>query len=75
MLFKSFKYSNADILGIGANNCRFAEDIINEETGEVIIDGNVVGTLDRVSVNALLATTLGATIKANMEKNLSLAVF
>jgi hypothetical protein len=48
-----------------ANGC------INEETGEIVIDGNVVGTLDRVSVNALLATTLGATIKANMEKELS----
>lgn len=48
-----------------ANGC------INEETGEVIIDGNVVGTLDKLSVNALLATSLGSTIKANMEKELS----
>lgn len=52
-----------------ANGC------INEETGEVIIDGNVVGTLDKLSVNALLATSLGATIKANMEKELSVEAY
>ena len=52
-----------------ANGC------INEETGEVIIDGNVVGTLDKLSVSALLATSLGATIKANMEKELSVEAY
>ena len=37
--------------GMGVNNCRFAEDVINEETGEVVFQKNQI--IDQEAINCL----------------------